>query len=46
MRKLMRAIAHHKMKAEGVQHPNRRPVLPNGARGKSFFAANWRKYAK
>ncbi len=46
MRKYMRAIARANMQAAGVQHMNRKPVLPNGTRGKSFFAANWRKYVK
>lgn len=45
MRKLRREIARAKMKAEGIQHPNRKELLPNGQKGKSFFARNWRKYA-
>ena len=45
MRKLRRMIAHERMKAEGVQHPNRRIPGTNGKQGRSFFARNWRKYA-
>ena len=46
MRKLKRAIAHNKMRAEGITKPNHKPLLPNGRRGKSFFALNWRKFVK
>lgn len=45
MRKLRRSIARAKMQAEGVQHMNRKQLLPNGQRGRSFFAENWKKYA-
>ncbi len=49
-RKARRARARHKMKAEGVQHINRRPWLRNPTngmmlRGDSLFADNWREYA-
>lgn len=48
MRKLLRSIAHHKMKVEGVQRINKpRRVLENGKPTNvwsSYFAENWRKY--
>lgn len=51
MRKLMRRIARSKMQAEGIQHINRRPLVFDPKtravkRDKSYFALNWRKYAK
>lgn len=46
MRKLMRSIAKTRMAAEGIQHPNRRLPGATGKQGRSFFARNWRKYAK
>ena len=45
MRKLRRRIALERMKAEGVQHPNRRMPGTTGKAGRSFYARNWRKYA-
>lgn len=45
MRKLLRSIAHAKMKEEGVCHPNRpRKDLKGRPTCKSYFAQNWRKY--
>ena len=51
MRKLARAIARANMKAEGVQHMNRRTITidpKTGAaqRAKSYFAMHWRNYVK
>lgn len=39
MRKYLRAIARHRMKAQGIERINRKAAKS----GKSFFALNWRK---
>lgn len=44
MRKLARAIAKARMKAEGVQHVNRKLPGTTGKQGRSYFARNWRHY--
>lgn len=49
MRKLKRAIARAKMKAEGIQHINRRPWIIDPEtkavkRAKSYFAQHWKEY--
>lgn len=40
MRKLKRSVARANMERAGFHHVNKR----HGARGTSFFAANWRKF--
>lgn len=45
MRKYLRRIALARMRAEGIQHPNREQRGPKGERLPSFFASNWRDYA-
>lgn len=46
MRKLMRSIAHARMKRAGIRHPHRKaPVFQNGkyiGMTKSYFALHWR----
>ena len=46
MRKLKRSIARAKMRAEGIQHINKKRINPRtGLRtDPSFFSENWRKY--
>lgn len=46
MRKYLRAMAHAKMKKEGVIRMNKKRVNPrSGMRTEpSYFATNWRKY--
>lgn len=47
MRKYLRARARARMKADGIQHINRKHVDPRTGKRcpPSFFAENWRKYA-
>lgn len=44
MRKYLRRIAHAKMRAEGICHPNKKRHDYKGRTTPSFFAENWRKY--
>lgn len=41
MRKHLRDVARHKMQRSGLTR-----IHKKGADGRSFFACNWRKYAK
>lgn len=41
MRKYKRAIARHAMKQAGIERMNKTHVKGGG---RSFFAANWRRY--
>lgn len=47
MRKYKRSVARARMRADGIQHINRKHLNPKTGRRDlpSFFAENWRKYA-
>lgn len=49
MRKLKRAIARGRMRAEGIQHMNRKyrgfnPLTGTPVTHPSYFATHWREY--
>ena len=51
MRKLLRKVARCNMKRAGIQRINKRPLVYDHAlrrmvKQPSFFAQNWREYAK
>lgn len=46
LRKLKRSVARAKMRRMGLERLNRKRWKMNGIRVKSFFADNWRRYAK
>ena len=44
MRRILRSIAHARMKKEGIRHPNKPRKDLKGRRVRSYFAENWREY--
>lgn len=44
MRRILRSIAHARMKKEGIRHPNKPRTDLKGRKQPSYFAEHWREY--
>ena len=45
MRELLRSIARHNMKREGIQHMNKKRYTAKGEKKQSIFGQYWREFA-
>lgn len=44
MRRILRSIAHARMKKEGIRRPNKPRKDLKGRKVRSYFAEHWREY--
>ena len=44
MRRILRNIAHARMKKEGIRHPNKPRADLKGRKVRSYFAEHWLEY--